>query len=103
MSDELPRAEWKRASYFAEIAEALGVATTTIVAAMRTEGERILVVYSPNVNDVPQPDDVEYLAAYVAPDADGILVLMGDPVPTETFRAVMRELLDSYREDDEDD
>jgi len=65
-----PRAEWVNAHRFAEIAEALGVATTCIMAATGVE-DGALVLYSTGVDEPLEEHEV--CRALLERDGDGIL------------------------------
>jgi hypothetical protein len=69
MSDwRKPRVKWKRAPDFAEIAEALGVATTQIMAVQNPLGADLLVLYTPDPDE-----ETRVFAARVRRGVDGVL------------------------------
>ena len=63
------RSEWAPRTAFAEVAEALGVATDEVMAAVR-RGDRVFVLYSTDTSDL---DSALVHEAILEPDADGVL------------------------------
>lgn len=73
-----PKAEWKRAADFAEIAEALGIVTTDVLACWGVADNGIGVLFTANYAN----GDDWVLENTLRPDGDGILVA-GPDVETQ--------------------
>jgi hypothetical protein len=76
MSGPEHEAHWKRAPDFAEIAEALHVPTTAIMAAMNPESGTVTVLYTPDVVNEPE----RIYSVTLSRDAYGVLGLASVPV-----------------------
>jgi hypothetical protein len=64
--------EWRRRTAFAEVADALGIPTDQVMAAMPAQGgQPWTVLYTPERSDSP---DAEVFAAHLDRDAGGVLV-----------------------------
>lgn len=66
------RAEWRGRSDFAEIAEALDVPTTAIMAAHAPQSDSVLVLYSPDVEN----DETTIFRAMLRRSVDGTLFVV---------------------------
>lgn len=80
-------AEWKSGPAFAEVAEALGINTNQVLLATVDHGIMI-VLYTPDVDGRPP-----LWRAEMQRDADGLIVVMGDPVEIE-MPPHLRDLLE---------
>jgi len=83
------RAEWKQAVAFAEVAEALGVNTTDILA----YGPDMLVLFSPESDQ----KDPEIYSAVISRDADNIL-RPGPWKKAGTFSALIADMEERARQ-----
>jgi hypothetical protein len=71
------RAEWRGKADLAEYAEALGIETKLIMAVQPSDPT--IVVYTPELDESNLDDPGPIMFASLARDADGILVVMGEP------------------------
>lgn len=81
MSEQPYDARWARAPEFAEVAEALGIPTDHILAMLPTDqNQRCHVLYTPELPEhVTHDSDPDVYEASLQRDADGILVVFGEP------------------------
>jgi hypothetical protein len=98
----MPRAEWHGRSDFAEYAEAVGVSTVEVMAAMETPGGSALVLYSPGVTAEMDEEELAPVAlhrAILRRDEDRLLALVErEQVGTlGEFQAKMDELLAQWK------
>lgn len=69
--------QWKHGHELAEYAEALGIETKMIMAVH--PGEQATVLYTPELDEANLDDPGPIMFARLGRDADGILVVMGEP------------------------
>lgn len=75
------RYEWRKSSDFAEYAEALKINTSQIMAASVADQSHIVILYTPDLEGRPP-----VWQAALGRDADGILVVKGEPTINPLFR-----------------
>lgn len=68
------KVQWGRSPDFAEMAEALGIDTGQVIMAKVDDPEEMVVLYTPDRDGEPP-----VWRAALARDADGILIVKGDP------------------------
>ena len=71
------RAEWKSGPDLAEYAEALGVETRMIMAVH--PADPTIVIYTPELDETNLDEPGPIMFATLARDADGILMVVGEP------------------------
>jgi hypothetical protein len=86
----MTESHWKRAADFAEIAEALAVPTTAIMAAMNPEADRVVVLYTPKV------EEERVYRATLRRGLDGVLFLDSQPVEQVGMLEDMKAKLDAH-------
>lgn len=84
---------WANRDTFAEVAEVLRVPTDLVMAAAPRADGSVFVMWTPNRGDL-----TGVVTALLSPDADGVLVMVGQPrrVPfdvREAIRAALEERL----------
>lgn len=73
------KTEWKKASDFAEYAEALGVRTKQIIALKAGGDEPTVVIYTPELDEDDLDPETPLVVAWLGRDDEGILRLLADP------------------------
>jgi hypothetical protein len=102
----MSRAEWHGRSDFAEYAEAVGVSTTEVMAAMETERGVVCVLYSPGVTDGMDEEELGGFAihrAYLLRNKDDRLlgIVKTERVGTlAEFRSSMDALMLDWKGDE---
>lgn len=84
------KVEWRKAVDFAEVAEALGVPTTAIMACQAPEGrDDICVLYAPEV--IEHPEDI--YAVWLKRGLDGVLFVSSESVQqVGLWERIVREM-----------
>jgi hypothetical protein len=77
------KTEWKSGPDFAEMAEALRIRTTQIMAAYFNGEGRLTVIYTPELEEDDLDPGTPLYVARLERDADRILMLVGEPILTE--------------------
>lgn len=89
------RAEWRKAPDFAEVAEALKVNTSQIVAAMALSEKHVMVIFTPD-----EDDHQNVFVVGTTRDDDGILRQASEPDEMPDFWEQMKNRIENQIKED---